>query len=89
MHARDLSSSAQLQKHQRITCGSLFQKTAEPFTDDHGVLFGEGLRASNIFYSHRDTVVWMQPSLPDGFSGNSYEESGEPHTTPSSLLTPV
>lgn len=45
---------------------SLFQKTAKPFTADHGVLFGVGLHASNVFYSHRETVVWVQPELPPG-----------------------
>ena len=64
--------------------GSLFQKTAAPFTPDHQVLFGAGLRASNIFYSHQDTVVWMQPELPEGLGdklaaaglARTYEDSG-------------
>ena len=45
------------------------------------MLFGEGLRASNIWYGNAETVVWMQPSVPPEFVfppelAQSYEESG-------------
>ena len=44
-------------------------------------LFGEGLQSSNIWYGHMHTPVWMQPTLPDGFSfpahlAATYEDSG-------------
>ena len=31
-------------------------------------LFTAGLKASNIFYGHQQTVVWMQTALPEGFA---------------------
>lgn len=39
-------------------------------------MFRIGLKSSNIWYGHSQTVVWMQPSLPEGFDGTSYEKSG-------------
>ena len=52
---------------------SLFQ---EPRSHSQLVLFRIGLKSSNIWYGHAHTVVWMQPSLPKGFEGNTYDESG-------------
>ena len=34
------------------------------------------LQASNIHYAHKETQTWMQPELPHGFTGNTYEQSG-------------
>ena len=48
---------------------SLFQpeRTAEQKT-----LFKAGLNASNIWYGHRHTVMWMQSSLPRTFDTSKY-----------------
>ena len=34
-----------------------------------------GLAASNVWYSHHDSIVWLQPALPDGL-GAKLEEAG-------------
>ena len=54
---------------------SLFQAER---TDRQQVLFRAGLTASNIWYGHAHSVMWMQPTQPEGFTGNSYEDSGKP-----------
>ena len=53
-------------------------------TPAEAMLFGTGLSASNIWYGHMKTVVWMQPQLPEGFCfashlAQSYETSGWCH----------
>lgn len=53
--------------------GSLFQ---EPRTPEEKVLFEQGLYASNVWYGHTQTNVWMQTRLPDGFVGVEYFTSG-------------
>ena len=61
--------------------GSLFQS---PRSEDESLLFPLGLRASNIWYSHHDSVTWIQPDLPDGLGAqlaqlglaSTYEDSG-------------
>ena len=60
---------------------SLFQK---PRSDDQTVLFKQGLGALPMWYGHAETVMWMQPELPEGFGeqmaklglAESYETSG-------------
>ena len=44
---------------------SLYQN---PRSGLEAVLFLPGLRASNIWYGHQDTVIWMQTELPAGFA---------------------
>ena len=46
-------------------CPSLFQPER---TEEQTVLFRAGLKASNIWYGHSQTVVWMQSALPEGFA---------------------
>lgn len=53
--------------------GSLFQA---PRSAAQSVLFGVGLRASNLWYGHATTVCWMQDELPPGFAGATYDRSG-------------
>ena len=36
-------------------------------TSEEGALFTLGLGALPIWYGHAETVMWMQPELPDGF----------------------
>ena len=44
---------------------SLYQGDRTP---EQKELFFRGLKASNIWYGHRHTVMWMQQNLPDGFA---------------------
>ena len=37
---------------------------------------GKGLKWSNVWYGHAHALTWVQPELPDGFEGASYEQSG-------------
>ena len=46
-------------------CPSLFQPER---TEEQTVLFRAGLKASNFWYGHSKTVVWMQSALPEGFA---------------------
>jgi hypothetical protein len=43
---------------------SLFQN---PRIGDQNDLFGQGLKASNVWYGHEQSVCWMQTELPKGF----------------------
>ena len=53
-------------------------------TDEEAALFKLGLGALPIWYGHAETVMWMQPDLPDGFGermaglglAETYEGSG-------------
>lgn len=48
-------------------------------TEEQAALFGKGLRASNIWYGHRYTTMWMQSSLPRAFDTAkfpTYDSSG-------------
>ena len=62
-------------------CRSLFQK---PRSSDEDRLFGMGLKASNVWYGHEQSVCWMQPELPPDFAAQmaaaglaqTYEQSG-------------
>lgn len=47
---------------------SLFQKPRAPNEDE---LFSDGLKASNVWYGHEQSICWMQPSLPQGSSAPS------------------
>ena len=55
-----------------------------PRTDAQTVLFKQGLDALPMWYGHAESVVWQQPSLPDGFAermrarglAETYETSG-------------
>ena len=53
--------------------GSLYQS---PRVGEQVALFPVGLKASNIWYGHAQTVCWMQSELPTDFAGASYEVSG-------------
>ena len=52
---------------------SLYQT---PRTEEETPLFRLGLRGSNVWYGHIFSVVWIQPTLPDGLVATSYEDSG-------------
>jgi len=45
-------------------------------TDKQRAQFGEGLSASNVWYGHAHALTWVQPALPDGFVGTTYDGSG-------------
>mmetsp|Transcript_14133 Transcript_14133/g.41960 ORF Transcript_14133/g.41960 Transcript_14133/m.41960 type:complete len:324 (-) Transcript_14133:1048-2019(-) len=45
--------------------GSLFQGSDR--TDEMKVLFGKGLKASNVWYGHMHALTLVQPALPKGF----------------------
>ena len=53
--------------------GSLHQ---QPRVDYQKDLFKQGLQASNRWYGSKLSSVWLQPKLPLGFSGTSYDKSG-------------
>ena len=61
--------------------GSLWQP---PRSSATSTIFPVGLRASNIFYSHRHSTVWLQPELPPGKGeelakvglASTYDDSG-------------
>jgi len=48
---------------------SIYQRTRTAEQED---LFIEGLKASNIWYGHRHTVMWMQSMLPQKFDTNRF-----------------
>ena len=60
---------------------SLFQA---PRSEHEALLFPVGLKASNIWYSHHDSIAWLQPELPMGLGAklqqlglaSTYEDSG-------------
>ena len=67
-------------------CPSLFQPER---TEEQTVLFRAGLKASNFWYGHSRTVVWMQSALPEGFAERmDYDNSGW-HVSPRTQLPPV
>ena len=53
-------------------------------TPEEAQLFKQGLAALPLWYGHAETVMWMQPDLPEGFGermaalglAQTYEESG-------------
>ena len=48
-------------------------------TDEQREQFGQGLRASNIWYGHAHTLTLVQPVLPPSFDGTTYDQSGWVH----------
>lgn len=63
---------------------SLFQRPRSAAED---VAFRRGLRASNIWYGHSETVCWMQTRLPNNASAvTSYDASGWVRAQPPSPL---
>ena len=59
-------------------------------TDQEKDSFDKGLKAANLLYAHRLSVVIIQPVLPLHFTGPSYEWSGWCHfeSTVSNLIKP-
>ena len=74
-------------------CPSLFQPER---TEEQTVLFRAGLKASNFWYGHSRTVVWMQSALPEGFAermrglglAEDYDNSGW-HVSPRTQSRPM
>ena len=49
---------------------------ADDRTSEQRGQFGEGLGSSNVWYGHAHALTWVQPELPEGFVGTTYDASG-------------